>query len=462
MSPVAGAPSVGIVPDGAAEGRPFLDTPSEEWLAPPEISARRAAAGLGVPQVSSFVDSCEFIGLGNFCAVTRALQALGLKKYAYPFDWTRSPLSGIIHLFDTNFEDFLTFTLSKDGGDTNEKFTYMQARWGGSFWHHEPELPKAREDFTRRIARLLGLQADVAAAMPRAFVRAVNSTRELDLTLKLFAVLKQALPSARIYLLMIIDDQDVEETLCIPNVAGLDVLFFKIRAHIFEDHYHNFSMKACSESYARAIACAIRIWSRAGLVAGQVSPRSSTDTPAHLQDLAQVSAACDQFDGGNAGSEGFWPRRFKGQRICLPRFAPAAQFPRLFSSNPPSGGRPGASPPTGSAEAEGAQQAFDVKIPVGVRQGDILRTEAFGFKDVQVEVPGGAQAGQTLRLRLVGQTITSTLLAAAATATATAATAATLSEQAGLAHRMQAGHLGPRSLDWNSATHHSMNHPAVS
>eukprot|EP00971_Amphidinium_carterae_P246041 4886788-Amphidinium_carterae.1 len=105
------------------------------------------------------------------------MQSLGLKKYSYPFDWVRSPAFGIIHCLETNFADFLTFTVSQEAGVAGHLFS--KSHWGGSFWHHNPEDPKTCQDFTRRAERLYGL-GEVPPQQPRFFAWAINSTNELD------------------------------------------------------------------------------------------------------------------------------------------------------------------------------------------------------------------------------------------------------------------------------------------
>ena len=59
--------------------------------------------------MAHFEQDTEFIGLGCSCVMSYGLQALGLKKRTYPFDWLRSPIDGVIHLLQTDSEDFLTF-----------------------------------------------------------------------------------------------------------------------------------------------------------------------------------------------------------------------------------------------------------------------------------------------------------------------------------------------------------------
>lgn len=361
----------------------FLDAPNEPWLTKEEVAARCLSMGLSELRTAAFVQNCEFIGIGCFCAVTRALQALGVKRYSYPFDWTRSPVEGVIHLLETDFEDFLTFTVPKDGSHVNEKVTYTQARWGGSFWHHEPETPKSQADFVRRIERLLGIQPDVPASFARVFVRSANSARELGLTLKLYETLVRYIPASRIFLLILVDLQEAEEMLGLHGWP--DVLVYRVPEETFAENYKNFSMRACAENYAKGIALAARVW------AGAVDPPSIRI----LSNLNRLNGACDQMDGGSAGSEGFWPRRFRGQQIALRK---PVTLPKLL-------------PPQ-----------VDVQVPEGARQGDILMTQAFGMKDIRLSVPEGAVVGQLMRLRLVEGAVSATLVAmAAATATATAA-----------------------------------------
>ena len=78
----------------------------DPYLSPEKQRARRDAAGLGDGETLTFCESCEFVSLGCFCAVAHALQALGLKKATYPFDWNRSPVEGVIQCLQRDFEGF--------------------------------------------------------------------------------------------------------------------------------------------------------------------------------------------------------------------------------------------------------------------------------------------------------------------------------------------------------------------
>ena len=154
-----------------------LEGAHEPWLAKPRTLARRERLGLGLEDKDSFfAEQCEFISLGSYCAVSRALQALDLKKYSYPFDWTRSPVEGLIKCLDQNFRSFFTYSFEAHQGPAGHLLG--QSDWGGSFWHHDIREPKITADFVRRIDRMRGLR-EVPASAPRVFVRAVNSSGEL-------------------------------------------------------------------------------------------------------------------------------------------------------------------------------------------------------------------------------------------------------------------------------------------
>jgi len=194
----------------------------EPWLEPEIVQSRRASMGLDMPRVSEFASKCEFISLGNFCGIAQALQAIDVKQRAYPFDWVRSPVDGIIHCFESNFEDFLTFSMVRDD-EASKLQVFTGSRWGGAFWHHNPLDPKTKADCIRRIERMLAL-GDVPASKPRFFVRAVNSTSELRSTMKLKETLQRALPNTTIYLLVLIDFQIEAGPLRLEGDAGKNIL----------------------------------------------------------------------------------------------------------------------------------------------------------------------------------------------------------------------------------------------
>lgn len=231
----------------------------EPWLSKDAQRVRRFELGLNDDKASKFLERCEFISLGSYCGVSRALQALGLKKFSYPFDWLRSPIEGVAHLMDSDFADFLTFSIMEDKGQVGK--LYGSTRWGGSFWHHDPEQPKTRDDFVRRIERLYGLQ-EVPPNKPRVFVRAVNSTRELDSTLVLYEALCRALPRAEVFLLMLIDFQSETGPLKITGAGsvGDHVLFYRIHESLFAENGRNWTMQQESEAYAEGIAFASGVW----------------------------------------------------------------------------------------------------------------------------------------------------------------------------------------------------------
>ncbi|CAE8703090.1 unnamed protein product, partial [Polarella glacialis] len=66
---------------------------------------------------ASFVGNCEVISLGCYSTICQAFKLLKVRQRAYPFDWVRSSMEGIMHCFNTDFEDFLTYTASRQEDD---------------------------------------------------------------------------------------------------------------------------------------------------------------------------------------------------------------------------------------------------------------------------------------------------------------------------------------------------------
>jgi len=269
-----------------------------------------------------------------------------------------------------------------------EKIAYTRARWGGSFWHHDVESAQVRDIFDRRISRLLGMTPEVPASKPRVFVRLVSSTVELDLTMQLHQLLKEQLPASRIYLLMMADFQQIEETIILPDA---DVLLYRVHEHIFTAS-KNFTRSACCENYARALTRAVGIWCGSRCVDGS-DGKVSTEAS-----LSQAIARFNQMDSGDPGSEVYCPRRFRGQRIKLDR---PLRMPALFTST----------------EEEFA-------FPHDVSKGSIAQFNAFGIPGIQIELTDDAVAGQSIVLsQATDGTITAALLISAAVPTAAASVA---------------------------------------
>merc|ERR1719284_1436349 len=101
-------------------------TETEPWLSTEAQHERRNALSLNETKATDFSSRCEFVSLGCYCGVARALQAVGLKQFAYPFDWVRTPIEGIIQCLDTCFADFMTYTICRDEGKKGKLYTGCQ------------------------------------------------------------------------------------------------------------------------------------------------------------------------------------------------------------------------------------------------------------------------------------------------------------------------------------------------
>jgi len=314
---VASAPSSS--PPSPVRAAPVLDFLEEghkveAWLSEESQRTRRAALNLEGPGVSAFIEENEFVSLGAFCGVARALQAIGIKKVAYPFDWVRCPADGVIHCFDNRFEDFLTYTQSSHKQGVGQVFSVT--RWGGSFWHHDPEKPGTADDFTRRAERLLGL-LEVPASKARVFVRAVNSTCELEDVPRLYEALQRAFPQAsRVRLLVLVDLQKCQgpRRLAESCAHSRDLLFYFLHEDLFAGldgqplppGKATWSMQRHAEAYAEAVAYACGYWSGTG--------PAPVETAA---DVRALSASCQQMDAGSPACDMFLPRRIKGPRLSV-------------------------------------------------------------------------------------------------------------------------------------------------
>ncbi|CAL1162311.1 unnamed protein product [Cladocopium goreaui] len=300
----------------------------------PEMSSeeRRSALNLCGPHVTEFMEKCEFISLGCYCAPSYAMQLLNVRKNSYPFDWTRSSLEGILHCMENRFEDFLTYSTYNM---VDQHVVFGGTRWGGSFWHHNLEAPMTVEDMTRRIHRFLGT-GDVSPKVPRVFVRIVNSTREISQALRLRDSLKQHFPEAQvprrqdfglisiqeIYLLLLVELQMERGPIAVRFVAvslsmGLLVLggFWMLGIEVLQRRNFDNNQHPTGIHFQSAVpdvqrhwsgATAVKWWAGEGLEGQQV--RSVAAWPV-------LSKCIYQFDGGDPARELFVPRRFWGQQL---------------------------------------------------------------------------------------------------------------------------------------------------
>jgi len=288
---------------------------ADPYLSPDRQRARREAAGLGNGDTRMFIESCEFVSLGCFCAVAHALQALGLKTCTYPFDWNRSPVEGVIQCLQNDFRGFTNCSFSRDEGPKG--MLHGGTSWGGSFWHHDVKSSKVQADFARRIERFLG-KKDTAPTKPRLFVRAVNSTQEIGASLRLRDALRRAWPKAQIYLLILVDLQRTTGLLRLSAPSTEDVLFARVTDSLFANQARHWTIEKHSVAYTEAIVQAVQVWAR--------GPRALPRVR-EVRDLQTLASQLDAFDGGNTNDQLFMPRRV-AQTSIPPSYLPRPSTPR--------------------------------------------------------------------------------------------------------------------------------------
>eukprot|EP00930_Biecheleria_cincta_P058355 TRINITY_DN44195_c0_g1_i1.p1 TRINITY_DN44195_c0_g1~~TRINITY_DN44195_c0_g1_i1.p1 ORF type:complete len:463 (+),score=66.41 TRINITY_DN44195_c0_g1_i1:36-1424(+) len=348
-----------------------LDNPSLNCTFAPEAMGQEVRASLGLVDecIDSFLEKCEFIGMGCYCAPSFALQLLGLRKNSYPFDWVRCSLNCILNCLDSKFEDFMAYSTIQVIGQYT---VFGSTRWGGSFWHHNLEAPNTSVDMVRRIRRFYGL-GEVAASTPRVFVRVANTSQEVNSILQLRNKLQETLPeSQQIYFLLILEYQNERGPAVVSEPAAQNMFFYRFTEEDFRlvPAAGRHPLSVCGQRYALAIATAIKWW------AGRYPPGEAVRGFSSMKDLASV---CDQFDGGNAARELFAPRRFYGQQLQI--FPDASQqtpcMQRLIACT--------------------QQQSF--VLPVGVDVSVPWQVQCFG-KFLQVKLPAFATPGLVVQLWL--------------------------------------------------------------
>jgi hypothetical protein len=302
-------PATAPTPTPAPKASPNLVEKGTEVLIPHWVGeemqkVRRERLGLDDPTVLAFCKQCEFVSLGNYCGTAFALQALGLKRYAYPFDWVRSPAAGVIQCVQTDFKDFCSHSYAKDQKGYPIQM-YGGSAWGGSFWHHRIQEDKCKEEFARRISRFYGSRAEVPTSMPRVFVRVLNSSQEIGASADLYHALQTALPHTKVYLLCILDLQKNHGLVHVNTTAGGSLLFYRTHESVFANREvnHTERMQLNGEAYAVAIADAVRLWSGKH---GEIASLQRIAT------LRQLEDECQPVDGGCTSSAKYSP-------ILIPR-----------------------------------------------------------------------------------------------------------------------------------------------
>lgn len=212
------------------------------------------------PNIERWASNVEFISLGCYCGPAKALQMLGLRKRAYPLDFMRSDVFGVLKLLKAKFKNFLDWKGEPKPGVVPNEMTYSTT-WGGSFWHHDISDPKVRADFQRRVDRLMGEDPKVPLGKPRFFVHAVNGSAGVAHVHELHAELLKLLPGTPVYLLTLIDNQPEEELDELHHTYHPHVLFFKSPSSIWRSSSFT-GLDSLAEMYTHGIARAMSIWTR--------------------------------------------------------------------------------------------------------------------------------------------------------------------------------------------------------
>jgi len=233
-------------------------------------------------KVKAFTESCEVVSLGCHGVVTRSLEVLGLRRFQYPFDDTRSSMDDVIQLVETSFTHFL------DSVTTDESVQGTGI--------DEP-VSAHKEDMRICIDRFLGRREEVPLGKPRIFVRAVNSSTEVAHAERLHEALRCALPKARVYLLVLLDCQSTAGPVHFADTSD-DLLFYRIPERSPAACRDRF--ECVRDMYGAAIAFAFRFWSSCA--------SDLDDLVVEVATICDAAWIFDEFSGGDSGTR-FLPRR---------------------------------------------------------------------------------------------------------------------------------------------------------
>jgi|Transcript_55067 hypothetical protein len=270
---------------------------TDPYFAQERIMRVRKSLGLDTPSLAPMLENSEFISVGCYCGVALTLESMGLRKAAYPFDWVRAPIEGILECLETEFEDFLSFERIQPG-QGGQKF-FFDTSWGGSFWHHDIEDEGARETFARRIDRFLGIDRQ-DDSNSRFFIHVANSVEELSSTPALLSALQELTPATPVFLLVIIDLQKRDCLMRAQNESP-NLLFYTVQEDLWkypsddwiEQRHRNV------DTYSVGVGAALRFWNQ--------SHRSAKESVRSFSNLAQLEAIMVPFDGGECTHELYKP-----------------------------------------------------------------------------------------------------------------------------------------------------------
>lgn len=153
------------------------------------------------------------ISLGCHCGTASCLNHLKLRTAAYPFDWNRTTLEGVIHFLRTGFADFLTLTCAvlSHANTGGKVFSGMHH----SVWHEDLYTEDGMLKYHRRIKRFFGMTAPVLL-----FIRVVNIATEIVLAETLLELLDGLFAHSKVFLLLIVDCQQVAQSFFIGGTEG--------------------------------------------------------------------------------------------------------------------------------------------------------------------------------------------------------------------------------------------------
>jgi hypothetical protein len=187
------------------------------------------------------------VSLGAWCGVSQCLRGLKFRTAAYPFDWNRVSMDGVLHFLENKFEDFLQWKTTKDFPWDPDHGGKAYCGEHHSFWHDDLSKPEEKKKYDRRIERFFNNPVKKLL-----FIRAANELAEVSKAEKLLEVLNSAFPDNDVWLLILIDHQPAAQSYVLEGTNGRLMMHTTDKRHIRTWMYYD-DVKAYEEAVMMAL-----------------------------------------------------------------------------------------------------------------------------------------------------------------------------------------------------------------
>ena len=104
-------------------------------------------------------DNISLVALGSAFATKRSFREMGRGTEAFPFDWVRVSIDGLLHFLTKDFKGFFDYTTKLDlTQPCGQLVSVFRSPWH-SFWHDDPTNLDMQKAYQQRIASFKSIEA---------------------------------------------------------------------------------------------------------------------------------------------------------------------------------------------------------------------------------------------------------------------------------------------------------------